>query len=59
MYAKNAVCELRFLSPILPKGDYTLTVSVLEERPNWSDKRKNVYGSTGYFVALDRLVIRE
>lgn len=59
MYAKKSVCELRFLSPLLPKGEYTLTVSVLAERPNWSDKRKNVYGSTGYFIAFDRLIIRE
>lgn len=59
MYAKKAACELRFLSPLMRKGEYTLKVFVMGERPNWSDKRKNVYGSTGYFVAVDRVVVRE
>lgn len=59
MYAKYEVPFLRFISPILPKGSYSLTVSVMGERANWSDKRKSNYGSTGNFVSLDKLVIQE
>ena len=58
MYCKYTVSQLKFLSPVLPKGDYTFTVSVLGERSNWSDKRKTNYGSTGYFVGLDKVIIR-
>lgn len=57
MYSKNTGSALKFLSPKLSKGDYVLTVSVMGERPNWSDKRKTDYGSTGYFVSLDKIVI--
>jgi hypothetical protein len=59
MYCKYPVQTLKFLSPVLPKDNYTLNVSVLGERGNWSDKRKNNYGSTGYFVSLDKIVINE
>lgn len=56
-YSKYPIASLKYLSPILPKGKYRITVSVMAERGNWSDKRKNNYGSTGYFVSLDKLVI--
>jgi len=59
MYSKYPVANLKFLSPVLPKESYTLTVSVMAERGNWSDKRKNLYGSTGYFVSLDKIIIKE
>lgn len=59
MYCKYPVHTLRFLSPVLEKDTYTLTVSVLGERSNWSDKRRSDYGSTGYFVSLDKFVINE
>ena len=59
MYCKYPEQSLRFLSPILKKDNYTLIVSVMGKHGNWSDKRKNVYGSTGNFVSLDKLVINE
>ncbi|GAA4729440.1 family 43 glycosylhydrolase [Flavisolibacter ginsenosidimutans] len=59
MYCKYPVLTLKFLSPVLPKDNYTFTVSVLGERGNWSDKRKNIYGSTGNVVSLDKVVINE
>lgn len=59
MYCKYAAATLKFLSPVLPKDTYTLTVSVMGERPNWSDKRKSDYGSTGYFVSPDKMVVSE
>ncbi|WP_114781806.1 family 43 glycosylhydrolase [Botryobacter ruber] len=57
MYSKYPVSSLKFICPVLPKGNYTLTVSVMGERGNWSDKRKSDYGSTGNFVTLDKLII--
>lgn len=59
MYCKYPVSALKFLSPVLPKDNYTITVSVTRERPNWSDKRKSDYGSTGYFVSLDKIVVKD
>jgi hypothetical protein len=59
MYCKYPVLSLQFLSPIMKKDSYTLIVSVMGEHGNWWDKKKNVYGSTGNFVSLDKLVIDE
>jgi len=59
MYSKYPISALKFLSPRLPKDQYTLTVTVMGEKGNWSDKRKNRYGSTGYVISLDKIVIDE
>jgi hypothetical protein len=59
MYCKYPVLGLKYITPVLAKGNYTLTVSVMVERPNWSDKRKNTYGSTGNFVSFNKAVIKE
>ncbi|MEI6946443.1 family 43 glycosylhydrolase [Paraflavisolibacter sp. H34] len=59
LYSKYPVAQLKFRSPSLPKDKYTLTVTVTGERGNWSDKRKADYGSTGYFVSLDKIVFSE
>ncbi|MNR63875.1 hypothetical protein D3C85_1863290 [compost metagenome] len=58
MYRKSALSTQVFRSPILKKGDYKLTVYVTGERSNWSDKRKTDYGSTGYYVSLDKMIIK-
>lgn len=57
-YSKYSVKSLLFLTPLLSKDDYTLTVSVEGEHGTWSDKKRNVYGSTGNFVSLDKIVIK-
>jgi hypothetical protein len=59
MYCKYPDLSLKFLSPILPKDTYNLTISVMKEHGTWSDKRKSVYGSTGYFVSMDNLILTE
>lgn len=58
MYSKAPLSTPVFRSPILKKGNYVLTVSVTGERSNWSDKRKSNYGSTGNFVSLDKIEIK-
>lgn len=58
-YCLYPVFGLKFLSPVLAKDNYRLTVTVMRERGNWSDKRRANYGSTGYFISLDKIVINE
>lgn len=48
---------LRYISPQLKKGRYTVTVTVSEMRPNWKDKKRSDYGSKGYEVAVDEIGI--
>ena len=57
MYCKYPVSTLKFLTPALPPDNYTLTVTVTGERGNWSDKQRSDYGSTGYFVAVEEIVV--
>lgn len=58
MYSKSPLSTPVFRSPILKTGDYKLTVYVTTERPNWSDKKKSIYGSTGNLVSLDKVIIK-
>jgi hypothetical protein len=58
MYSKSPLSTPVFRSPLLKKDDYKLTVYVTGERSNWSDKRKSNYGSTGNFVSLDKVIIK-
>lgn len=58
-YSKYPVVASQFVSPLLPRDTYTLTVVVLGERSNWSDKRKNLYGSTGEYIVLDKILVTE
>ena len=57
MYCKIPVTELKLVTPILPRGTYTLQVTAAGEYGNWSDKKKNLYGSTGNMVSIDKLVV--
>ncbi len=59
MYCKYPVATLKFLSPVLTKDSYTLTVSVLAENWYWVEKSGRRSGSTGFFVSIDKLVINE
>ena len=57
MYCKYPETSLKFLSPVLPKGTYKLTVSVLGMHPVWSNKKGTVFGSVGNYVKLDHLLL--
>ncbi len=59
MYSKFAQSTPVFVSPLLTKNKYTLTVALTGERPNWSDKKKTNYGSTSHAISLDKLIIDE
>jgi len=59
MYCKYADRSLRFLSPVLTKGNYTFTVTVVGAHGNWSNKKGTVFGSTGDFVSVDKIMMKE
>jgi hypothetical protein len=59
MYSKYTESSLRFVSPVLPRGRYTLRVTVRAEHGSWTDKKKTIYGSKGNFVSLEKIVVNE
>ncbi len=46
---------LKFLSPVLKKDTYIVTVTVLGERWWWKEKS----GSKGNVVSLDKIIVKE
>jgi hypothetical protein len=58
MYSKFPVISLKFVSPVLPKDEYTITVSVLGEHWYWKNKRGDLSGSKGVVVSFDKIVVK-
>ena len=56
-YSLVPATGIRFLSPMLAKGKYTLELRIAEMKPNWTDKRRNQYGSTGHKVEITHVMI--
>jgi len=50
--------SLKFLSPKLKRGDYTLTVTVLDQRFFWQAKTRT-YGSKGDYVSIQKVLIAD
>lgn len=50
--------SLRFLSPVLPGGNYLMTVTVEGAHGVWRNKRGDLFGSKGYEVCLGKIVIQ-
>jgi len=59
LYSKYPEASLRFISPVLPKAQYTLTVMVLGEHGNWTDKSKRIYGSQGNMVSVSKILVKD
>ncbi len=57
MYALMPHTSIKFASPQWKADTYTISITVMGERGNWSDKRKNNYGSKGYDVVLQKLLV--
>lgn len=55
-YTKYTTTGTRYLSPILPQGEYTLMVEVTGIAPVWTDKKKNIYGSSDCYISLQDIV---
>ncbi|PJJ10795.1 glycosyl hydrolase family 43 [Flavobacterium sp. 1] len=58
MYCKHPESSLKYLSPILKKGDYKLIVTVVGEHGNWYKKDGTGFGSTGNFVSVDKIIVK-
>ncbi len=52
-YSKYPENALRIKTPTLPFAKYKLQVKVTGDKPEWSDKRKIMYGSDDTFVAIN------
>jgi hypothetical protein len=59
MYAKVTQPTLKFASPVLPRGTYTMTVSVLGEGWYWLNKKRERSGSQGVAVSFDKVLVRD
>ena len=58
-YSKVPSCGLRFKSPRLIPGDYVLWVEVTGEHPVWYKKDGTRFGSTGFYVDITKISVRE
>lgn len=48
---------IRYVSPVLPQGKYTLEVEVLGENGVWTDKTKTIFGSDDYYVTIEKVKV--
>lgn len=55
-YTKYTTTGTRYLSPVMPEGEYALTVEVTGISPVWTDKSKTIYGSMDSYVTLHDIV---
>lgn len=46
---------LRYISPMLKEGCYSVEIKVADMKPNWSDKKRSGYGSKGYCIGLSEI----
>ncbi|MQN82122.1 family 43 glycosylhydrolase [Prevotella copri] len=56
-YSKVPQEGIRVITPQMPYGKYTLEVMATGEKANWSDKRKNLYGSDDSFVQTSQFYV--
>lgn len=55
--SKAEVSSLRFMSPLLDLDNYTLTIEVVGMHPMWTDKAKNIFGSSDDYVRIEELFV--
>ena len=56
-YSKVPDDGLRYVSPLLPQGTYTLIVECVGEHPHWSNKRGDYFGSREDWVTVEEVRI--
>ena len=56
-YSKCPDAGIRFVTPALPHGDYTLAVEVTGISPQWTDKSKTIYGSDNTYVEIQGVYV--
>ena len=55
-YSKRKNQGIRFITPELSKGKYTLVIEVTGISPTWTDKTKTIFGSDDCFVTINRFI---
>lgn len=58
-YSLAPATAVLHITPRLPRGRYILTLRVSAMKPNWSDKYRSDYGSSGYEVNITGIRIPE
>ncbi|MBD8548943.1 family 43 glycosylhydrolase, partial [Sphingomonas sp. CFBP 8760] len=58
MYSKNPVAGVTFVTPVLPRGTYTITASVVGDGWYWLNKKGERSGSAGHAISFERLDVR-
>lgn len=59
MYSKYPTVLLKFLSPVLKKDNYSITITVLGEKWWWKEKSGKLSGSKGTMVSIDHFVVSQ
>jgi hypothetical protein len=54
-YSKYVSASLKYVSPYMREGDYTLTIRVEGDASKWANKAGHKYGSTGNDVTITRI----
>lgn len=52
-YSKYEYSSQKFLSPVMKKDQYTISIEVLGKHGVWSNKAKDTFGSTDDFVVIE------
>jgi len=52
-YGKYEYSSQKFLSPLMKKGKYTLSIEVMRQHGVWSNKAKDTFGSTDDSVVIE------
>jgi hypothetical protein len=58
MYSKYPVSSIKFVTPQLPRGTYTLSASVVGDGWYWINKKGERSGSAGHMMSFERLAVR-
>lgn len=59
MYSKYPVSGARFVTPLLRKGTYTISIAVVGDGWYWINKKGDRSGSAGHAISFQRLQIRK
>jgi hypothetical protein len=57
-YSLSPSCDIRYISPELPKAKYRLVVEPTGEKPVWFNKRGDRFGSKGTDINVQYLYVK-
>lgn len=59
MYSRYPASSVKFVTPLLARGAYTLSAAVVGEGWYWTNKKGERTGSQGHAIAFERLAVRK